>query len=310
MRANTIDLGGPVHLAEWGRGAPSFVLVHGLGGSHLNWMMVAPALSRRGRVLAPDLAGFGLTPVAGRRTTVAAQRALVHRLLLKLAPRPVVLVGNSMGGLVTLAEAGLHPELVSGLVMVDAALPVPWREPPDRVVTSAFAAYALPAMGRRALRRLYGRHQVEEIVAGAFAFCAVDPGRIPGSVVEAHVRLEEARMTRRGENNRAFVDAGRSIVMAHLARAPVDRLIRRVAVPTLVIHGAGDRLVNVRAARRAGQLRPDWTVRIVEDAGHIPMLEVPDLFLSTVESWLDAHGLAPVMATERSPAEAQRAATS
>ena len=57
----TVDLDIPVHYREWdsGGGAATFVLVPGLGGSSLNWMIAAPLLAPRGRVLAPDLAGQG-----------------------------------------------------------------------------------------------------------------------------------------------------------------------------------------------------------------------------------------------------------
>jgi pimeloyl-ACP methyl ester carboxylesterase len=89
------------------------------------------------------------------------------------------------------------------------------------------------------------------------------------------------------------VNAARSIALLHLADAPVQRLVARITSPTLVIHGERDRLVHVAAARSLGQRRPDWTVRIIEDAGHIPMLEVPSRFLDAVEPWLDALGLAP-----------------
>ncbi len=101
------------------------VLVHGLGGSHLNWMHVADPLTDHHHVVAVDLPGFGLTPPAGRRSTMEANRDLVHLFGLELSPAaPVVLVGNSMGGLVVMLEAARHPDCVSHLVLVDPALPV------------------------------------------------------------------------------------------------------------------------------------------------------------------------------------------
>src|SRR2546422_312011 len=62
------DIAGPVHYREWTGpvDGPVFLCLHGLGGSNLNWALVAPGLASRGRVLAVDLAGFGLTPTAGR----------------------------------------------------------------------------------------------------------------------------------------------------------------------------------------------------------------------------------------------------
>ena len=301
MRSTTIDLGGPVHVAEWGHGEPAFVLVHGLGGSHLNWMRSAPRLAERGRVLAPDLIGFGGTPIAGRGTGVVAQRAMLHRFLEQRCDSPIILVGNSMGGMIALAEAGLHPERVAGLVLVDASLPAPRRSWPDGRITASFAVYTVPPLGRRLLERFLARTTVEGVVAGAFALCCADPGRIPPEVVEAHVQLERERRARQGPGDRAFATAARSIVLAHLAAGPLHRLINRVRSPTLVIHGAEDRLVTVEAARSAGRQRPDWEVKVLEDAGHIPMLEVPDRFLTAVESWLDAHHLAIPAPPRRSP---------
>ena len=142
MWSATIDVDGPVHLAEWGSGPARIVLVHGLGGSHLNWMRVAPQLTRYGRVLALDLPGFGLTPVNGRLATVPAYAALLDRVIDQTCTEPVVLVGNSMGGLIALTEASLHPARVAGLVLVELGPAQP-------------LAAAAPGAGQPRLRRLH-----------------------------------------------------------------------------------------------------------------------------------------------------------
>src|SRR2546429_6027570 len=123
MRSCTIDLDGPVHYADFGGTGPTLVLVHGLGGSHVNWMAVAPALARDARVLAVDLAGFGRTPLGERSADVHANRILLDRFLEGVAAGPAVLVGNSMGGLVAMMEAALAPERVAGLGPVAPAPP-------------------------------------------------------------------------------------------------------------------------------------------------------------------------------------------
>ena len=46
FRSRTIDVRGPLHFLEGGSGPP-IVLVHGLGGSHVNWFAVAPRLAER-----------------------------------------------------------------------------------------------------------------------------------------------------------------------------------------------------------------------------------------------------------------------
>jgi len=134
-------------------------------------------------------------------------------------------------------------------------------------------------------------------VDGAFALCTAHPDRIPAEVRQAHIDLERERWPRRPENDRAFVEAAGSIVMTHLRPAPVARLVARVAAPTLVIHGERDALVSVDAAGRLAVQRPDWEVTILEDTGHLPMLEAPRRLLGVLEAWLERHapelGLTP-----------------
>ena len=112
MKTRFIDLGGPVHVADFGGEGPPIVLLHGLGASHTGWMPVGPGLARRGRVIAPDLIGFGRTPLDGRRSTIQANVDLVSRLLdRELAGEgPVTVVGNSMGGMVSVMLAAARPD--------------------------------------------------------------------------------------------------------------------------------------------------------------------------------------------------------
>jgi pimeloyl-ACP methyl ester carboxylesterase len=97
-----VDLGGPVHYVDFGGPAdgPPVVLVHGLGGSHLDWALLAGHLTSRFRVFAPDLLGYGLTVPDHRVSTIAANTDLIRRFILEVVGGPVVLVGNSMGGLI------------------------------------------------------------------------------------------------------------------------------------------------------------------------------------------------------------------
>src|SRR5437867_11908454 len=99
MRSRTIDLDGPVHYADFGGTGPTLVLVHGHGGSHVNWLAVAPVLARRARVLAVVLAGFGRTALGERSAEMNANWVLVERFLDAVAAGPAGRVGNCMGGL-------------------------------------------------------------------------------------------------------------------------------------------------------------------------------------------------------------------
>ena len=144
-----VDIGGPVRYLDFGGPAhgPVIVCVHGLGGSAVNWSAIAPLLTGRCRLLAPDLAGHGLTQSGGRGTDVVANRSLLHEFIESVPGSPVILMGNSMGGMISLLEASAAPDAVVGLILVDPALPfVPAR--PDPLVAAMFAMFAVPGLGR------------------------------------------------------------------------------------------------------------------------------------------------------------------
>lgn len=99
-----------------------------------------------------------------------------------------------------------------------------------------------------------------------------------------HVRLAEQRRYLPGIDS-AFVRAARSVLYTTLRRSAYDREVAAVTAPTLVVHGEKDRLVPALAARRLGALRPDWRVEILDEVGHIAMLEEVDAFVSLVDEF-------------------------
>ena len=125
-RSRWVDLDGPVHYLDFGGPAsgPAVVCVHGLAGSAVNWSAIAPLLTGSCRMLALDLPGHGLTRSLGRGTDVPAMRALLHRFIEAVPAGPVILFGNSMGGMISLLEASAAPAAVAGLVLVDPVLPL------------------------------------------------------------------------------------------------------------------------------------------------------------------------------------------
>jgi len=282
----TVDIGGPVHYVDYGGpgDAVPVVLVHGLGGSHLNWDLFAPALLTRARVLALDLPGFGLSEPGDRVTTVPVNVGVLERFVREVAGGPAVLVGNSMGGMISILLAERAPELVRGLVLVDPALPPP---PSLRhaAVTGVFLLYSLPVVGERVAAIRRRRQGARQMVRTTLQLCGVDPDALPPELLGRSVALVENRRDVAGMD-RAFVSAARSLVWV-LARGPrYRRAMARVTVPVLLVHGELDRLVSVEAAREAARHRPDWRYLELAGVGHIPQLQVPDQLADEVLGWL------------------------
>jgi pimeloyl-ACP methyl ester carboxylesterase len=288
--SRTVDLDGPTHYLDYGGPtvAPLVVAVHGLGGGAWNWSGIAPLLTDHLRVLAIDLAGHGRTPRAGRTTSVPGNRRLLDRFLREVVTEPVVLMGNSMGGLITLLETAESPDMVRAAVLVDPALPRPWLSRIDPAVALSFAVAAVPGLAESVMNRRQRRQTPQRQMRETLALCSVDWHRIPQPVIDEGLRTATERPAPEFPPKDVLA-AARSLV-GILARPRVlrRRIARIQSTPVLLIHGVADRLVSVRLARAAASAYPSWTYEEMADVGHIPMMEKPRETADIVLRWLDS----------------------
>ena len=281
----TDEAEGPIAFRTWdGPDDVTFVLVHGLGGSHVNWVRVAEGLAGLGRVIAPDLPGFGWSPTAGRDTGVMALRRALDALLDRHVGGDVVLCGNSMGGGIAVLQGAIAPERVRGLVLTSSVFPWTRGALPHPAVVAGFAAYDAGRVGDTLVRERLRRLSAERIVRIGFAITTTDPAAIPADVIELHVAAVRERQAD-PEGSEAFLGAARSLL--RLGRRPdvAARALAGVRCPVLVIHGRQDRLVPPRFAEEALASHPAWRGRFLPNVGHVAMLEAPGRWLSEVADW-------------------------
>jgi pimeloyl-ACP methyl ester carboxylesterase len=290
-RSRWVDLGGPTHYLDFGGppDGPIIVAVHGLAGSSLNWLSLAPLLTDRYRMLAPDLAGHGLTRPLGRGTTVPANRLLLSRFIAAVPAAPVILLGNSMGGMISLLQAATEPPSVAGLILVDAAFPF-GPALPHPLVTGLFGLYALPGVGPLVMSRRRSM-SAQRQVALVLRLCCVRADRIDPDVVAAHVALAGRRNGFEGVD-RDMLFSARSVVSTAGARPGTRyrQAVRSVTAPALLIHGAQDRLVPVAASVAMARRRPDWQLVVLPDIGHLPQMEAPAATAEAIRQWLTGPG--------------------
>jgi pimeloyl-ACP methyl ester carboxylesterase len=292
------ELDGPVHYLDYGgpADAPLLLLVHGLGGSAVNWAAIAPELAMDHRVLAIDLAGFGRTQPQGRSTHIRDNERLLARFVERVCGQPVILVGNSMGGLISILLAADRPDLVAGLVLVDPAVPVGVKARPSPIVTAMFGLYALPAVGRLFVS---GRRNVMSAEQQAYAvlkLCTVDPQRVPRPVLDQHVDLARERAGYPDVDTELVV-AARSLLLVIGRRRWLYARMAAIPAPVLLLHGDEDRLVPIAAARAVAAANPTWRFEVAHDIGHVPQLEDPEWTVAHIRSWLGHEGAVAALAT-------------
>ena len=284
MKSHFVDVDGPVHYQEVGDDGPVLVLIHGIGASYLSWYPVVEVLAMQHRVLAIDLIGHGFTPPHGRKATVRRNAQLVADFADTMTDQQVVLVGNSMGGLVAMLTAVTCPELVAGLILVNPALPIVSVRSlsPER---QRLAWPLLPLLGNSAARYYYHERSVEEEVDDTFRLvlsnnAAIDP-------LHRAAAIELARARREMEwSIPSFTDSARSIAIELASAKRFRKTLHQVSQPTLLIHGTEDRVVHPTSAEWAAKERPDWRFELIPSMGHTPQVEDPELFVSLVEQWV------------------------
>jgi pimeloyl-ACP methyl ester carboxylesterase len=285
--SRTVALNVLVHYVDFGgtTDGTTIVLVHGLGGSHLNWDLLAPKLTARARVLAIDLPGFGMSEPTGRPATIRSNVAVLARFIREVCDRPVVLVGNSMGGLVSILLTARMPPLVHGLVLLDPALPAPTRVLRSPATAARLGLHALPGVGewlRRARRRRIGARAT---VRETLRLCGIEQDALPAELIERSVALIERQSDVTGMD-RAFLSASRSLAWVLVRTRAYRAAMSSISVPVLLVHGDRDQLVPVTAARGAARNHAAWRYVELAGVGHLPQLQVPDELARQILAWL------------------------
>jgi pimeloyl-ACP methyl ester carboxylesterase len=292
MRERWVDCDGMwVHTADWEPAAahaqpssPPVLLVHGLGGSTVNWELVGGHLADvlRTTVTAIDLPGFGRTRSESRSPSFDTHAQLLATFL--EARGPALVLGNSMGGALGIALAASHPELVHGLVLVNAALPRPRGNLEQLTRTAKFAALtahraATPIVRTRA--RALG-HQ--GLVDATLSVTLAHPEQLDPEIRKKMIALAAER-TSFPETAASYTLSGGTLFRYLVG--PMRRDVAAVHCPTLIMHGRRDRLVPVGFARALARRRRDWPLVELDGCGHVPQLEQPDRFVNTVVAWLE-----------------------
>lgn len=290
MSQKTVDLGGPVAYTDHGGSGPPMVLVHGLGGSQANWMLVAPKLAQAGyRVTTVDLAGFGATPLAGRESTLETNRGIVDGFIRYLGQGPVVLAGHSMGGLIAMMQTGANAESVARLVLLDPAVPLAKTSPLKPLPQAWVKALAQrPGIGAALAHWLAKLEGPERLINNALRQYCFDASQLDRGLVAAHVEGERARIAR-GHAYLGYMQAYKSmLIRLRLVEAYDQEVVMKVQAPTLLIAGAADTLVKTEFIRRLAGIRRDWTYEEMTGVGHNPQMEAPDRFVTVLLAWLRA----------------------
>jgi len=250
--------GGKVDVEQDGQGR-NLVLLHSLLTERSAFDRVRPLLAARYRLTLVNLPGYGQsTPVDASIEAYADQVAALMGIL--GLPRETDVLGNGLGGFISIALAIRHGASFDRLVVVDAlaGFPEPGKAP-LRALAGAVQERGMDAALDTAIRRMF-----------------------PPAYIEAHPAVvDERKRALRRMDPAVF-----SRLCLALTRVEFEPDLARIRHRTLVLCGALDATTSPRLARKLAAGIPGARFLEIEGSGHCPQIEQPERFVSLLEGFL------------------------
>lgn len=250
---------GRMHFLSDGGEGPTLVLANSLGTDLRIWDALLPRLPSGLRVLRFDKRGHGLSDLAGE-TSIEDLAADVAALIEAAAPgERVAFCGVSIGGLIGQALAVARPNVLAALVLSNTA---------TRVGTEESWAARIAQVEEQGLSAI-ADGIMERWFAGPFRSTpeiSLWRNMLLRTPAEGYVACCQA-----------------------LARADLTQAAGRIGLPVLMVGGSRDEATPPELVRDAARRIPGARLALIEDAGHLPMVEAPDAFAAVVLPFLREH---------------------
>lgn len=251
-----------LNVFDEGKGTP-VLFVHGFPLTHAMWQGQF-ALADRYRVIAPDLRGFGASEVVPGTTTMSQLADDCAALLDALDVRePIVFCGLSMGGYVAWQFVKRHATRLRGLVLCD---------------TKAAADTPEAAETRRKMAEHVLKHGTSDVAGMMLPKLFAEASFKDQSGVVAAVRTMIERTDRQG-----LAAAQRGLA----EREDVRPWLSTIQVPTLAVCGRHDVISPVEEMRDFTAMIPGAKFEIIEGAGHMAAMELPQAFNTLLTAFID-----------------------
>lgn len=272
-----------LHYADWGNAtAAPLILVHG-GRDHCrSWDAVAQALRADWHVIAPDLRGHGDSAWSSDGNyTMAAYVFDLAQLIHAQVRGPVNIVGHSLGGNIALRFAGLYPEALTRLVVMEGLGPAPKllaeRDAKDFAERARGWIEHKRALASRRPRR-YG-----SVADAALRLRLANPRLSPQQAHELTVHGVSENAD--GSCSWKYDEHVRLDPPPDLTGAEQHVLWGRVTCPTLLAYGSKSWASNPASDGRAGYFK-NCSVTVFADAGHWLQHDCLEQFVATMRRFL------------------------
>lgn len=244
-----------------GSGLP-IVLTHGIGGSLELWGPQLAGLGQSHRMIAWDVPNHGLSDLTGKTEDWESYAAWLLAFADAVGLDQFIAAGNSMGGALSLRVAGLAPERVKGVVLVNAASLGPEVFPVFRLMTLPLLGEGMNKPSKQGVDRM-----LSAIVKN-------------NSCISPDLYDDLLRNQFKQGGASAFLATLRATTNLAGQRKSVwqvsQKLLATLDVPMLILHGRQDAVLPLKHSQAAAKLAQNARLIVLEDCGHTPQIEKPD----------------------------------
>lgn len=257
----------------YGQGDP-LLCIHGFGASLYSWREFIEPFSKDHQLILIDLKGHGHSPKpSDTKYSTVDHAELIYRFILDHDLKNLTLVGNSLGGAISLLVTIMlmnQGDLgrLRAIILIDAGAYkeyVPFYLKLLGLPGTGLFAHLTPArlITKRVLRMAY--YDPEKITAAQIEAYA-EPLSIPGA-------------------RQALVQTARQLVPRNF-----DELIEKyqeIKLPTLIVWGRQDQIIPLKVGELLARDIPNSTLHIIEQCGHVPQEEKPEETIPIVREFLE-----------------------
>lgn len=250
------------------------LLIHGMAGSSQTWRSVIRPLSRKYRVVAPDLLGHGSSAKPRSDYSLGAFAVSLRDLLDELGVAQATVVGHSLGGGVAMQFVYQHPDYAQRLILIGSGGLGPDVGWTLRLLSAPGAELIMPIIAPPPVL------SVGEKVRSLFAKMGIESPR-GAEIWNAYSSFSDA------ETRQAFLRTLRSVVdFRGQSVSALNRLHVKANLPTMAIWGDQDAIIPVDHAYAAQATRPDVRLEVLPGVGHFPQVERPAQVVELIEDFI------------------------
>jgi pimeloyl-ACP methyl ester carboxylesterase len=253
---------------------PTLLLIHGMAGSSATWQAIIPRLSKKFRVIAPDLLGHGVSAKPRGDYSLGAFAVFLRDLLDELGVDRATVIGQSLGGGIAMQFAHQHRDYCERLALIGSGGLGPDLSPLLRMLSAPGAEFVLPVVAPQPVLNLGNK-------IGSWLTSAGIQSPRAGQMWHAYSSLSDA------QTRRAFLRTLRSVVdYRGQAVSALNKLHVAQGLPALLIWGDNDRIIPVAHAYAAHDAVPGSRLEVLEGVGHFPHVEAPMAVADILETFI------------------------